>query len=376
MGAEALDVSARKIGHYVLEANAGTGGLGSVFRAYDSRLHRFVAIKVLHEDLRHGTGWDQVLAEARAASALNHPNICTIYEVGEAEGQAYIAMEFVDGKALGQMIPSGGLPVEASLRYAAQIADALAHGHQKGVCHGDLTTSNIMVDRSDRIKLLDFGLAQRFAVPDSPLPGAENIGKGRFAVLADIERFGAVLYEMATGMLPVSRESLNLNLSRITPVLRVPIHRSVNAGAAGGYEAISEARDDLLSSLSPSARDLLKATRAAEAKKAKLKPSWRLFGWVAAAVAGAVLLVGLEVHKGRLNSRGGSQQAAISGSVAHASMSSQADPNIRVWANTKTKIFHCPDTRWYGKTKNGQFMTQAQAQEQGYKAEGGRVCRK
>jgi serine/threonine protein kinase len=131
MGAEALDVSARKIGHYVLEANAGTGGLGSVFRAYDSRLHRFVAIKVLHEDLRHGTGWDQVLAEARAASALNHPNICTIYEVGEAEGQAYIAMEFVDGKALGQMIPSGGLPVEASLRYAAQIADALAHGHQK-----------------------------------------------------------------------------------------------------------------------------------------------------------------------------------------------------------------------------------------------------
>ena len=378
-------MAGKTLGHYVLEKEAGTGGLGEVYRAYDSRLRRFVAIKVLHEDLREGTGWEQILAEARAASGLNHPNICTTYEVGEADGHAYIAMEFVDGKPLGQVIPADGLPVETALRYSLQIADALAHGHEKGVCHGDLTSCNIMVDQDDRLKILDFGLSQQFAVPESPAPGGRQMARGRPAVLGDIQRFGAVLYEMATGMLLGSREIVNPDLSRIAPALRVPIHRSLSAGSTGGYEEISEARDDLRSclppaSLPPVARSSIIAGSVSPPAKFSRRARW-LAG--AGAVMALCLLVAGVAHLYRIRNvaRGPGHPSAPTAKLTvdePGSLTSNpsGDPQVRVWANTKTRVYHCPDTRWYGKTKSGEFMTQAEAEQKGYKADAGKLCSK
>ena len=372
----------KTLGHYALEAEAGTGGLGAVYRAYDSRLRRPVAIKVLHEDLRQGTGWEQILAEARAASALNHPNICTIYEVGEAQDQAYIAMEFVDGKPLGQMIPAGGLPVDTALRYGIQIAEALAHGHEKGVCHGDLTSCNIMVDQDDRIKILDFGLAQRFAVADSTALGAERVARGRPAALADIQRFGAVLHEMATGMMAGPRESLDANLSHISPALRVPIHRSLHAGSTGGYEEVSEARDDLRSCLSPASFSPPESPALPGSERPHHSFSRRskmLTAIGAAILLGAIGFGALRFYKVTRAAVAQERHQLAPSKLARkkhglAITDSPGDPNVKVWANIKTRVYHCPGTRWFGKTKEGQFMTQAEAEKQGYKAEAGRTC--
>jgi len=108
----------------------------------------------------------RLLNEARTASSLNHPHICTIFEVGEAEGRAYIALEHVEGKPLAAMVPEGGLPTDAVLRYGTQIADALAHAHDRGVIHRDLKTSNVMITPEGRAKVLDFGLAKKLRDED------------------------------------------------------------------------------------------------------------------------------------------------------------------------------------------------------------------
>jgi tRNA A-37 threonylcarbamoyl transferase component Bud32 len=384
MGAEAAGLATRTLGHYVLETEAGRGGVADVYRAYDSRLHRPVAIKVLHEELREGSGRAQILAEARAASALNHPNICTIYEAGEADGHPYIAMEFVDGKPLGHLIPATGLPVDTAVRYGFQIADGLAHGHEKGVCHGDLTSCNVMVGRDGRVKILDFGLAKRFAVASLSEPGAASLGRGRPAVAEDIRRFGAVLYEMATGMLPSLPEIPSPDLARIAPALRVPIHRSLNAGRLGGYEEISEARDDLRECFaaehsSPSLQ------RGGERPPGKLSRRGR---WAIATCLALILCGGgVAAWRFRLHGTDSPQRARravvsterareSAGSAVSTAIGLAGDPDVRVWANIRTGIYHCPGTRWYGKTKSGQFMGQAEAERKGYKADAGRVCEK
>ena len=124
------------VGHYRISKKLGQGGMGIVYEAEDLKLKRWVALKLLPEKLSQET---QALArlerEAQAASALNHPHICTIHEVGEADGQAYIAMEYVEGHTLRALIAPEGLPVETVLRYGSQIADALAHAHERGVVH-------------------------------------------------------------------------------------------------------------------------------------------------------------------------------------------------------------------------------------------------
>ena len=243
-------MAATRLGHYILEKKTGFGGLGEVYRAYDTYLRRPVAVKILRDDFREDTGRENLLAEARASSALNHPNICTIYEVGEADGQAYIAMELVDGKPLRDLIPPQGMDVETAVRYGIQIADALAHGHERGVCHGDLTSSNIMVDADDRIRVVDFGLAKRFAVLPPTQPSSGKTNRLRPAIQEEIQRFGAILYEMATGLMLDSRSGPIPPLQTIAPALRVPAHRSLIAGSVGGYEEMGEARDDLRSGLS------------------------------------------------------------------------------------------------------------------------------
>jgi len=205
------------LGPYQIEAVLGSGGMGQVYRARDTRLSRTVAIKVLTSG-----SVDRFIQEARAASALNHPNIITIHDVGEAGGVSYIVMELIEGQTLRQAMAGGPLPIPRLLALAVQIADALATAHAKGIMHRDLKPANIMITADGRAKILDFGLAKRGAPETGPgLPeatAAEQSLTQPGTVLgtcgymspeqargessdfrSDQFSFGAVLYEMATG---------------------------------------------------------------------------------------------------------------------------------------------------------------------------------
>ncbi len=137
-----------KIGSYEIQAPLGEGGMGAVYKAHDPTLQRTVAIKVLAKQDADASA--RLLQEARAASALNHPHICTIHEVGEHEGQAFIVMEYVEGKPLSALIPADGLPPESVIRYGTQIADALAHAHERGIVHRDLKSANVVITPEGR----------------------------------------------------------------------------------------------------------------------------------------------------------------------------------------------------------------------------------
>src|ERR1041385_8682349 len=155
------------LGHYRIEAKLGEGGMGTVYRAFDTHLDRAVAIKVLRPDaITSPERRRRFLQEAKAASALNHPNIIHIYDISSSDGTDFIAMEFVPGKTLDQLIGSNGLALRDTLKYAIQIADALARAHSAGIVHRDLKPANIIVAEDGRVKLLDFGLAKLTATPE------------------------------------------------------------------------------------------------------------------------------------------------------------------------------------------------------------------
>jgi eukaryotic-like serine/threonine-protein kinase len=215
------------LAHYHIDALLGSGGMGIVYRAFDTRLQRTVAIKLLQSAARDDRGRARLLKEARAASALNHPNVCTIYEVGEIDGHAYIVMECVEGQPLSRMIPPGeGLPLDQTLRYAAQVADGLAHAHDRGVVHRDLKSANIVIAADGRVKILDFGVARRADQPQdagetrtmtstgeaafagTPLYMAPEVIRGEPAdARSDIWALGVTLYEMAAGERPFNGKS-------------------------------------------------------------------------------------------------------------------------------------------------------------------------
>ena len=208
-------------GHYKIEAQLGAGGMGVVYRAYDTMLRRRVAIKFLK-----GTPDDEtrarLLKEARAASALNHPNICTIHEVAEVDNQTCIVMEYVQGVQLESMIVPGGLPTETFLRYGRQIADALMHAHDRGIVHRDLKSANVIIGTEGRLKVLDFGLAHRLPEYESDHPtqsvsllaepetvagtlayiAPEVLKNGQSDARSDVWSLGVLFYEMASGRQP------------------------------------------------------------------------------------------------------------------------------------------------------------------------------
>lgn len=207
-----------RIGQYEVLECLGTGGMGEVYRARDTRLDRFVALKIVH-DSATSRSTDRVLREARAASALNHPNICTIYEVGEFEGRPFLAMEYIAGQALSTIIPPDGLRAEDIVAYGVQIAEALAHAHEHGVIHRDLKGANVVITPQGRAKVLDFGLAKRVAGAGvSPLSGTltqagtiagtpafmapELLRDQQADARSDIWALGVLLYEMASGQRP------------------------------------------------------------------------------------------------------------------------------------------------------------------------------
>jgi len=206
------------VAQYRIAARLGEGGMGVVYRARDTTLQREVALKVLRPEYSADTRRRQrLLREARAASALNHPNIVTVYEISSCDAVEFIAMEYVDGRSLAHAIPAAGLPPAVALEYAIQIAGALAKAHAAGVIHRDLKPANIMITGEGQIKLVDFGLARQGSLPDaeSGAVAVENEMAGTPDYMSpeqarglnvdfrtDIFSLGVVLYEMLTGRRP------------------------------------------------------------------------------------------------------------------------------------------------------------------------------
>src|ERR1700676_1850412 len=168
-------VPGTKLGPYEIQHPLGAGGMGEVYRARDLRLERSVAIKVL--TTRHSfdaTVRARFEHEAKSISALQHPNICVLHDIGSQDGVNFMVMEYVAGKTLDQLLPTGGLTPKLALKYAMQVADALARAHSTGIVHRDIKPSNIMVDENGSVKVLDFVLA-KLSEPASPVGATETV---------------------------------------------------------------------------------------------------------------------------------------------------------------------------------------------------------
>lgn len=324
--ADTSSIIGRTVSHYTVLEKLGGGGMGVVYKAEDARLRRFVALKFLPPEVsRDSQALARFQREAQAASALNHPNICTIFDVGEQDGEAFIAMEFLSGMTLKHRISGHRLPTEELLNLAVEIADALDAAHAQGIIHRDIKPANIFVTERGHAKILDFGLAKRSQAGTGSieittssdqwsgdttaerLTGAgstlgtiaymspEQIRAEELDPRTDLFSFGVVLYEMATGASPFHAESAGLIFDsilnraprppgRLNPEMPADldriIQRALQKDPALRYQRASKLRDDL--------KQLTRDTDSRRSGSAQSQRRWRT--WTAATCGGLVVI--------------------------------------------------------------------------------------
>jgi serine/threonine-protein kinase len=232
------------IGRFDIRRSLGAGGMGEIFEAYDTDLQRTVAIKVLaSKHIEDETMKQRFLREARMASQLNHPNIATIYEIGEAAGNPYIVMEYVEGETVADRLVNGPLDFKEVLEVGEQAAAALAEAHERGVVHRDIKSANIMITGRGKVKVLDFGLAKPLPAINraisrtrltesgvllgtvSYMSPEQATGRGEVTHLSDIFSLGVVLYEMTMGRLPFEGETYFQTIEAINKQAPAPIRK-------------------------------------------------------------------------------------------------------------------------------------------------------
>lgn len=347
------------ISHYRIIQKLGGGGMGIVYEAKDLNLGRHVALKFLPQELaKDPQALERFRREARAASALNHPNICTIHEIAEAEGQSFIVMEMLAGDTLKHRLGAGPIPLEQFLELSVQIADALDAAHSEGIVHRDIKPANLFVTKRGQAKILDFGLAKLSGTPELPSsspdgatldPNLTSPGTtvGTVAYMSpeqargeeldrrsDLFSFGAVLYEMVTGRMAFSANTSALmfdailhkaptSVVRLNPELPPELERIISKSLEKDPTLRYQNAADLLSDLKRLRRDSSSAKIEAATSSPKPVAAMKFQRWWAVAVAVLVLIGGAIWFA--LRSRGASTEVSSVAVLPFANQAASAD---------------------------------------------------